>query len=94
MSDTWTQLGSIKMQLEQPTNVTFAELSDWVLWQYPRFRGSWLCGAAHPPEPGYGWIPARIQPQKRRVTLYGDCCQPLKTPEDAAEWVADHADAG
>lgn len=84
--------GAVELQLEEPTDLEFSDLIDWVLWQYPRLRGGWLCAAAHPPEPKYGWIPARIQPQKQRVLLYAHCAEPLATPEAAADWIAKQQD--
>lgn len=85
-------VGSIELRLEAPTDLTFSDLADWVLWQYPRLHRGWLCAAAHPPQPQYGWIPARIQPQKQRVLLYAQCAEPLATPEAAADWIAEHKD--
>lgn len=81
-------IGSIRVNGEKPTELTFDDLSDWVLWQFPRLRGGWLCGAAHPAEAEFGWIPARIQPKQQRVLLYAHGTAPLSTPEEAAEWIA------
>lgn len=81
-------IGSVKLNGEKPTELTFADLSDWVLWQFPRLRGGWLCGAAHPSEPEFGWIPARIQPKQQRVLLFAHGTEPLATPEEAADWIA------
>lgn len=81
-------IGSVKLNSEKPTELTFADLSDWVLWQFPRLRGGWLCGAAHPSEPEFGWIPARIQPKQQRVLLFAHGTEPLATPEEAADWIA------
>lgn len=82
-------IGAVKLSGEKPTELTFADLSDWVIWQFPRLRGEWLCGAAHPAEPDFGWIPARIQPDQERVVLFAHLASPLSTPEEAAEWIAD-----
>jgi hypothetical protein len=83
----------ISVYRERATELAFDELSNWVLWQFPRLRGGWLCGAAQPADPDFGnWIPARIQPHQRRVFLYAHCAPPLTTPEDAAEWMANHPD--
>ena len=89
MSSKTIRVGSLEIDLEQPTQLTFADLDDWVLWQFPGTRGHWLTGAAHPPIAQYGWIPARLEPVKGHVILYAHCCPPLKTPEEAAEWMAD-----
>lgn len=85
-------LGSLQVSLEEATEFSLDDLRAWVVWQFPRLRGGWLCGAAHPSEPGYGWIPARIQPQRRRVLLYAHCSQPHATPEEACEWAANLKD--
>ena len=88
MSKKTERMGSVEVHQEQPTQVTFSDLSDWVLWQFPRSQDGWLDGAAHPPMAQYGWIPARIQPRNEQVILYAHCCSPLSTPEEAAEWIA------
>lgn len=88
MNTDFRMVGAVEIRLEKPTDVTFSELINWVLWQYPRRHQGWLCGAAHPPEPQHGWIPARVQPQNRRVILYAHCAEPLATPEAAADWIA------
>lgn len=85
-------VGSIELQLETPTDLTISDLADWILWQYPRLHRGWLCAAAHPPQPQFGWLPARIQPQNERVLLYAHCTEPLATPEAASEWIANHQD--
>ncbi len=85
-------VGAIELRLEEPTDLSLSDLGEWVLWQYPRFHRGWLCAAAHPPEPQFGWIPARVQPKKERVLLYAHCTDPLTTPEAAAEWIAQQQD--
>lgn len=85
-------VGAIELQLEEPTDLSLADLGDWVLWQYPRSVQGWLCAAAHPPEPQFGWIPARVQPKKKRVLLYAHRAAPLTTPEAAADWIARQQD--
>lgn len=89
MSSDKTILGSVEVQDNAPTEFTFSELQDWVLWQFPRQQGGWLDAAAHPAEPQYGWLPARIQPLRRRVLLYANSPQPYDSPEEAARWIAE-----
>lgn len=86
-------IGALEIHREQPTELTFDDLNDWVLWQFPRLDGGWLCGAAHPAEPEFGWIPARIQPHQQRVRLYAHGTPPLTTPEEAAAWIANFQDS-
>jgi hypothetical protein len=82
----------VELHNDKPTELRFDDLGEWVLWQFPRLRGGWLCGAAHPADPEFGWIPARIQPHRRRVLLYANGVAPLTTPEEAAEWAASFGD--
>lgn len=92
MSKRKTLIGSLELQREGPTECTFADLHDWVLWQFPLLKGGWLSGAAHPAQPAHGWIPARIQPLKKRVLLYAHCGEPLASPEEAARWIVEQHD--
>jgi hypothetical protein len=86
-------IGEIRVYGEQATELAFDDLHDWVLWQFPRLRGGWLCGSAQPADPDYDdWIPARIQPHQQRIFLYAHCAPSLATPEEAAEWMANHQD--
>lgn len=66
------------------------DLHNWVLWQFPKLKGGWLIGAAHPPEPASGWYPVCIQPQKHRIQLFANAIQPFSSPEEAAQWMAGH----
>lgn len=83
-------IGSVELNLEGPTELSMPDLHSWVLWQYPKLKGGWLIGAAHPPEPAFGWYPARIQPQKQRIQLFANVTDPFSSPEEAAQWMAGH----
>jgi hypothetical protein len=80
--------GSVELSPDTPTELTFAQLSDWVIWQFPRTKSEWMCGAVHPPQPEYGWLPALINPYEKRLSVYGHQSKLFETPEEAAEWIA------
>lgn len=93
MSNKSATIRSVEVQRDVPTELTFSDLHDWVLWQFPRQHGGWLDAAAHPADPEYGWIPARVQPLKQRVLLYANCPERHHSPEDAARWIAESRDS-
>ncbi len=93
MSSKTRAIGSIQVELEQATELSFADLYEWVLWQFPRLKGGWLLGAAHPPQAAYGWIPVRIQPLKQRVQLFAHNVEPLPSPEEAVSWLDENTNA-
>lgn len=78
--------------LDQPTELSFEELYQWVLWQYPRQKNGGLVGAAHPPAADMGWYPAVILPDRQRVVIYGHLGQCFDSPEGAAEWLFNQGD--
>ena len=80
-------VGSVELNLKEPTELTFPDLHDWVLWQFPTLQGGWLLGAVHPPDPQFGWFPARIQPKKQRIQLFANGVDPFPSPEEAAQWL-------
>jgi hypothetical protein len=85
------RIGPITLSSDGPTELTFADLSDWVIWQFPVAEGGWLCGAVHPPAAEYGWLPVRIHPGRKRIVLHAHRCEePFATPEEASEWMAEN----
>lgn len=92
MSNNTAAIGAVKVHLDAPTELTFSDLHDWVLWQFPLQRGGWLDAAAHPADPEYGWIPARVQPLKQLVLLYANCPEQYSSPEEAARRIAELVD--
>ena len=92
MSSNTILIGSVELLPDGPTELSFSDLKDWVIWQFPSPHGGWLDAAAHPARTGYGWIPARVQPLKRRVLLYATLPGPLNSPEEAAKWIANSLD--
>lgn len=82
---TQKQIGQLQFHPDQPTQYSFADLHNWVIWQFPRANGQGLCGAVHPPIAGYGWLPALIHPVRQNAIIYGHSLQTYPTPEAAAD---------
>ena len=78
----------VAMRSDRPTELSFKDLHAWVIWQYPRQKGSGLCGAVHPPIANYGWYPALIKNKERRILVHGHLDQEFPTPDQAADWLA------
>lgn len=81
-----TRIHELGLEGNQPTELAFAEVGDWVLWQFPLARRGWLCGAAHPPQVAFGWLPALIHPADKLVRIHPAAA--FTTPEAAAHWLA------
>lgn len=78
-------IDGIKFELNEPTAVPIDRLFTWVIWQFPRMRESGFSGAVHPPEAEHGWYPAVIDPDGRRVFIYGHVEERFSSPELAAK---------
>ena len=89
-SDGTAQLGAVELATDGPTELPFSALETWVIWQFPRPRKGWLCGAVHPPVEGYGWLPASVHPNKEKLLVHGHAPVPFADPESAADWLAAH----
>jgi hypothetical protein len=83
------KVGSINIRLKKPTVLTFTELNSWVIWQFPRQVDKGLCGAVCPPDPEEGWYPAVIHLKEKVVQVHGHLDNKFKSPNDAADWVAE-----
>ena len=81
------QLGGVELATDDPTELSLEALETWVVWQFPRPRQGWLCGAVHPPVEGYGWLPASIDPGEKRVLVHGHAPAPFSDPESAVDWL-------
>lgn len=93
MSSKTILIGLVEVQRDAPTELSFSDLPDWVIWQFPSPHSGWLDAAAHPSIAGHGWIPARVQPLKQRVLLYANLGEPLRSPEEAAKRMAHSLDS-
>lgn len=83
-TDNKKQIGHLYFYLDKPTELTFFELQSWVLWQFPHKSGTTLTGAVHPPLAEYGWLPAYIWPQQKRVIVHAHHDRTYPSPEAAA----------
>lgn len=77
------------IKLDQPTELPFADLHTWVIWQYPRQIGKGLCGAVRPPVAEHGWLPAVIRLKEKAVQIHGHINQSFDSPNAAADWLAE-----
>jgi hypothetical protein len=75
------------LRTDRPTELTFANLYTWIIWQYPRRKGVGLCGAVRPPLAKHPWFPALIKPQDKRIVVHGHLEQEFSTPNAATEWL-------
>jgi hypothetical protein len=88
------KVDSITLNLEQPTEMTFADLHTWVIWQFPRQTEKGLCGAVRPPVSDLGWFPALIRLKEKRVLIHGHLKQQFATPHEAADWITNKGKTG
>lgn len=70
-----------------PTDLSFEDLYTWVIWQFPRARGSWHCGAIRPPIANHGWLPALINPSEKSVQIQDHGQKLFKSPGEVLEWL-------
>ena len=87
MSEQTKLAAAIEFDQDQPTTLTFEQLYQWVIWQFPHPVQDGLSGAVRPPEPDTGWVPALIFPKQKRVRVYAHLDSFHATPEEAAECV-------
>ncbi len=85
---------NIPFHTNRPTEVTFRQLHNWVIWQLPRHKLNGLMGAVHPPLAGYGWLPAVILLKEKRVQVYAHLNTPFASPEEAIEFVGNMPETG
>jgi hypothetical protein len=78
---------------DQPTQLSFADLATWVIWQFPARRQGGLCGAVRPSLAGHGWYPALIFPKEKYALVYGHLGKHHPTPEEASDAVQAHLTA-
>jgi len=80
-------VAEITIRTDRPTELTFADLYTWVIWQYPRRKGSGLCGAVRPSLANHSWFPALIKHHDKRVVIHGHIEREFLTPNAAADWL-------
>jgi hypothetical protein len=77
----------VAIRTDRPTELTFGDLYTWVIWQYPRPRGSAMCGAVRPPIAKHTWYPALLSSRDNRILLFGHLSQEFGKPSEAADWL-------
>lgn len=87
-------VAGIKLRTDRPTSLTFDDLFQWVIWQFPRPRNKGLCGAVRPPLKDCDWIPAIIQAGNKRVYVHAHLGETFSTPELAAEFFSEGKNPG
>lgn len=87
MESMTTVVAGVSLANDQPTQLSFADLATWVIWQFPgrRQSQSGLCGAVHPSLAKHGWYPALIFPKEKYALVYGHLGARHATPEEASE---------
>jgi len=79
-------VAGIELDPNRPTTLTYHQLFQWVIWQFPVRRQKGFCGAVRPPEADQRWIPAIIQSDSKRVQVYAHVGETFPTPETAVEY--------
>ncbi|UCG23156.1 MAG: hypothetical protein JSW55_13455 [Chloroflexota bacterium] len=87
MSSKRREVASVMIRADRPTDLTFAELYTWVIWQFPRPKGAGLCGAVRPPIANHSWFPALIKSRDGQAVVYGHVKREFATPAQAADWL-------
>lgn len=75
------------LQTDTPTLLTFGQMAEWIIWQFPRSKGErWYAAVYSPFAPGK-WMPALLHPKEKTAELYAHIPQTFSTPEAAADWL-------
>jgi hypothetical protein len=87
MSSQKRTVADLSINADRPTDLSFDHLYTWVIWQFPRKRGKWLCGAIRPPIAKHSWLPALIKPVENIVQVHGYADRNFDSPNEALEWL-------
>lgn len=87
------KVAKVTLRTDGPTEVTFDDLHQWVIWQFPRKKDRGLCGAVHAPIAEQTWYPAVIGYLDRKILIHGHLDQLFSSPDEAADWLATSADS-
>ena len=79
-------IAGVKLRSDRPTTLSYHQLYQWVIWQFPRPSRKGFCGAVRPPIAEHEWIPAVILADKERVRVYAHLDQTFPSPETAVEY--------
>ncbi|HET6446551.1 MAG TPA: hypothetical protein VFI27_18425 [candidate division Zixibacteria bacterium] len=80
-------IANIIINEDRPTDLCFDDIYTWVIWQFPRKRGKWLCGAIRPPIASHSWLPALIKPAENIVQVHGYAERDFDSPQEALDWL-------
>ena len=83
-------IAGVKLRSDRPTTLTYHQLYQWVIWQFPRSSKKGFCGAVRPPIAEHEWIPAVILVDKERVRVYAHLNQTFPSPETAVEYFSEN----
>ncbi len=86
MSNQQMVIAGIRLRTDRPTGLSYRQLYQWVIWQFPRPQKKGFCGAVRPPIAEHEWIPAVIHADKERVEVYAHLNQMFPSPETAVEY--------
>jgi len=87
MSSQERTIANLRIKEDSPTDLSFDDLYRWIIWQFPRKRGKWLCGAIRPPIANHCWLPALINPSDNIVQVHGHTDQKFDSPDEALSWL-------
>ncbi len=83
-------VAGLKFRSDRPTTLTYKQLFQWVIWQFPRPQKRGFCGAVRPPTLEDEWMPAIIQVDNERVQVYAHVGETFPTPETAVAYFSDY----
>lgn len=86
-NDAKRRIATLTLQNDRPTECGFKDLYTWVIWQFPKPKGTGLCGAVRPPIANHGWFPAQIKLRDRKVIVHGHLSREFDSPHAAADWL-------
>ena len=80
------KVANITLNKNKPTQLTYDDLFDWVIWQFPKIQeGGGLCGAVRLSIPDHQWYPAIIYLKEKKVVVYGHVADQFPSPETASD---------
>lgn len=85
MSDNEDLVAGVRLRRDAPTNLSFAEIFTWIIWQFPRKKGGGLLGAVRAPHSERGWMPAIVHAAEKRAEIHAHVTEVFESPEAAVE---------
>lgn len=87
-------VAGLKLRIDRPTTVSFTDLRNWVIWQFPQREKKGYRGAVRPALADQMWLPAIIQDDRERVRIYAHVQEKFSSPETAVAYFAENKEAG